>query len=164
MMTKTFQEIPHVHVWKPLVYRNWKEVFGSKPTTTSGKIKQSPRSSASSGSYRSITWDSSTRAEQTPGRIKTDALISCCAPPLPPAAVTQTVVTACWCKTWLLLGSTWRGCQESYDLEGLTEFKSFHSVLWTRWGWVEEQRWNENKWLGLNTAAAQAGTWEQHPT
>lgn len=103
MMTKTFQATPHVHGWKPLVYWNWKDVFGSKPTTTSGETKQSPHSSASSGSYCSITWDSSTRAEQTPGRIKTDSLISCCAPPLPPTAVTQTVVTACWCRTWHLL-------------------------------------------------------------
>lgn len=42
--------------------------------------------SASSGIYHSVMWDSSTRAEQTPGWIKTDSLISRCAPPLPPFA------------------------------------------------------------------------------
>lgn len=50
--------------------------------------------SASSAIYHSIVWDSSTRAEQTPGWIKNNSVISRCAPPLPPFAVTQTVVTA----------------------------------------------------------------------
>lgn len=55
-------------------------------------------------------------------------------------------------------GSTWRGCQESYDLEGLTEFKRFPLSIVNALGMSGgRERWNENEWLGINTAAAQVG-------
>lgn len=109
--------------------------------------KKNPHSS-------SFQWDlplSSTRAEQMPGWIKTDSLISCCAPPLPAFAVTHTMVTALSVQdltlTFLDLQT---GSQEGHEPKGLTELRGFNSPLQTRQGGGVGQRetqWNTNRSL-----------------
>lgn len=96
--------------------------------------------SAPRGIYHSIMWDSSTRAEQTPGWIKTNSLISRCAHPLPPFAVPQTMVTTLTAQDLTLTSlDQWTGSQEGDDSEGLTELRGFHSVLQISQGWGMEQ-------------------------
>lgn len=111
--------------------------------------------SASSGIYHSIVQGSSTRAEQTPGWIKTNSLISHHTPPLPPFAVTQTMVTALSVQDLIFPSlDPGTGSQKKYDSEGLMELRGFHSVQQTSQGRGLEQ--GETQWL--DSAAAQVGT------
>lgn len=173
-MIKIFRKTPHVDGWKPL------SLTAYLPELERGIWEQTNNHfwkrkilalSASCGIYHSIMWDRSTRAEQTPGWIKTNSLTSRCVSPLPPSTVTQTVVTGGSVQdlTFPSLGR-WTGSQEGNDSEELTELRGFYSVLQINWGVEQrETKWNEETvaWLccraGWHTSGCCADIqWAQH--
>lgn len=122
--------------------------------------------SAPRGIYHSIMWDSSTHAEQTPGWIKTNSLISRCAHPLPPFAVAQTMATALTVQDLTLTSlDQWTGSQELRGAwlrrVGRDKRLPLSTANQKDEGWNRgETWWNNKRRLRLDSVAVQAGTRE----
>lgn len=86
--------------------------------------------SDSSGIYHSVTWDSSTRAEQTPGWITNNFThFPLCSSPSSLHYDTDYGHSTVIAGPDIYFPDLWTESQDGYESEKLTELKGFHSVL-----------------------------------